>query len=205
MTPEVRAALKAIDLQFDAVRAMPAPVPAGERHRLGITDVYAGGYIRVAGQLFRVIERSRYREKHSSWFELELLGLSTGETLYLEWEVDDEVQVSLNGPPLSLPAIGHSADEIEEMSDAEDGEIEYAGRTYLYDDDYGARYLRGDPAAGAGEGESVYFYDFETRDERYCLCVEEWGDQDSGYEYQVYVSEYIDPHSIEVLVSGDAP
>ena len=39
MTPEVRSALRSIDKQFDAVRAMPTPIPSSERHRVGIDDV----------------------------------------------------------------------------------------------------------------------------------------------------------------------
>jgi hypothetical protein len=199
MTPELRAALHAIDRQFDAIRAMPTPIAATDRHRVGLTEVKAGGYIRLAGETYRVVERSRYDEKKSSWYELELFGLTSGEIQYIDWEQDDSVEVSLNGPPITLGAIGHSADEIEEMSDADEGEIQYAGRTYLYDDDYGAKFLRGEK----GGGENCYFYDFETRDEEYVLTVEEWGDQESGYEYQVFISESVDPHAIEVLVTGD--
>jgi len=198
MNAEVRAALKTIDRQFDAVRAMPKPIPVNERYRSGIEEVKAGGYLRIAGEVHRVVEINLYREKKSGWHELELFGLYTGETLFVEWERDDEIEVSLNGPSMSLREIGHTADQIEEMSDEEEGTIRHGGRTYFYDDDYKAKYFRG----GAGDGEKVYFYDFETQDERYSLSVEEWGDKESGYEYEVFVSEYIEPDSIEVLVTG---
>jgi hypothetical protein len=199
MTPEVRSALKAIDKQFDAVRAMPEPIPKNERYRSGIEDVKKGGYIRVAGEVYCVLEVSVYKEKKSSWYELDLFGLYSGQSLNVEWEKDDEVEVTLNAPALSLRDIGYSADAIEAMSDEEKGTIRYDGRSYHYDDDYKAKFFRG----GDGKGEKVYFYDFETDDERYCLSVEEWGDKESGYEYEVFVGEYIDPESIEVLVVGD--
>lgn len=196
MTPEQRTALRRIDRQFDAVRAMPEPIPLRERYRSGIEDIGVGAYLRCAGQLFRVESISQYREKNESWSELEIFSLTTGESTYMEWEKDDEVEVSLNGPEHSLSDLGVTSDQVEDMSDAEEGEISFEGRTYRYDDDYGATYFR-EPGA---TGEPVYFYDFETRDEKYCLTVEEWGSASEGYEYSAFVSEYIEPETIEVLV-----
>jgi hypothetical protein len=196
VTPEQRTALRRIDRQFDAVRTMPEPIPPRERYQHGIEDVREGGYLRCAGQLYQVVGISEYRERGESWSELEVFSLTSGGTTYLEWEKDDEVEISLNGPELSLSEIGVSADQVEAMSEEEEGRISFDGRSYHYDDDYGATYFRGD----AAEGEKVYFYDFETKDEKYCLTVEEWGDESAGYEYVAFVSEYIEPDAIEVLV-----
>ncbi len=200
MTPEERAALRRIDLQFEAVRAMPRPIPSAERYRHSIEEVAEGGYIRVAGQIHRVVELSHYQQTKSRFHELELLGLTSGEMRYIEWEKDDAVEVCFNQPPISLRELGLSADDIEEMSDEEEGTIGHDGKTYHYDDDYKAVYHR----SGGGEGEPVYMYDFETADERWCLTVEEWGDEEEGYEYEVYISEYLDPNVVEVLVVGPA-
>ena len=57
---------------------------------------------------------------------------------------------------------------------------------------------------GGTEGERVYFYDFETKDEQWGLSVEEWGSKQDGFEYQAYVSEYLPADAVEVLVVGDA-
>ena len=92
MTPEQRSALRRIDRQFDAVRAMPEPIPPRDRYRHGIEDVRQGGYLRCAGQLYQVVTISAYREKAESWSELELFSLTSGGTTYLEWEKDDEVE-----------------------------------------------------------------------------------------------------------------
>ncbi len=196
MTPEQRTALRRIDRQFDALRAMPEPIPPRERYRYGIEDVREGGFLRCAGELYQVVSISEYREKAESWAELEVFSLTSGGTTYLEWEKDDEVEISLNGPELSLSDIGVSADQVEAMSEEEEGRISFGGRSYHYDDDYGATYFRGDDK----EGEKVYFYDFETKDEKYCLTVEEWGDESAGYEYVAFVSEYVEPDAIEVVV-----
>ena len=199
MTPEQSSALRRLDKQFDAIRSMPVPIPRAERYRSSIEQVGARGYIRVVGQLCQVLDVHRYREKKWEWYEIELFNIESGDTLYLEWEKDDELEVSLNQPPITLRDIGATADEIEEMSDEEEGTIRYDGKSYEYEDDYGAVFYRG----GAGEGEPVYVYDFETSDERWCLTVEEWGDERDGYEYEVYVSEYLEPETIEVLVVGE--
>jgi hypothetical protein len=195
VTPEQRAALRRIDRQFDALRAMPAPIPARERYRYGVEDARAGSCLRLRGELCQVLSLSEYREKSGSWWELECFGLESGETLWVEWERDDEVEISVSGPALSLQQIGVSAGQVEEMSDEEEGRISFGGRTYHYDDDYGATYFR-DPSSA---GEPVYFYDFETRDGRHGLTVEEWGDASQGYEYEAFASESMGPDEIEVV------
>ncbi len=206
MKPEQRAALRRLDQQFDAVRAMPEPLPQRERYKHGIEDLEVGAYFRIGGELRQVVSMSEYRDKTSKWHELEVFGVETGETTYVEWEKDDEVEISLNGPELSLSDVGVTADEVEEMSDEDEGTISYGGRKYHYDDDYGATYHRGGGAAGdsGDSGEKVYFYDFETKDEKWCLTVEEWGDESEGYEYSVFVSEYYEPDAVEVLVVAGA-
>ena len=199
MTPEQRSALRRIDRQFDAVRSMPTPIPPRERYRHGIEDVGVGSYLRCGGELYRVESISEYREKGGRWSELECFSVTSGGITWIEWEKDDEVEISVNGPELSLAQIGVTADRVEEMSDEEAGKISFEGRTYHYDD-YEATYLRD----GAGQGEKVYFYDFETKDEKFCLTVEEWGDAASGYEYVAFVSEYVEPDAIEVVVLAAA-
>ncbi len=200
MSPGERAALRRIDLQFEAVRAMPRPIPSAERYRHSIDEVGKGGYIRVAGQIHRVAEVSHYQQKKSRFYELELFGLTTGEKRYIEWEKDDAVEVCFIQPVISLRELGLSADDIEAMSDKEEGTISHNGKTYRYEDDYQALYHRG----GTGDGERVYMYEFETADERWSLTVEEWGDKEGGYEYEVYIGEDLDPDVVEVLVVGSA-
>lgn len=201
MTPEQRAALRRIDRQFDAVRTMPEPIPSRDRYRHGIEDLGVGSYLRCGGQLYQVVSIAEYREKRDSWWELECFSLTSGETRYIEWEKDDEIEISVNGPELSLSDLGVTPDRVEEMSEREEGRITFEGRTYLYDDDYGASYHRD----ASSPGEKVYFYDFETKDEKHCLTVEEWGDESDGYEYVAFASEYVEPDAIEVVaLAGSA-
>ena len=195
MNAEQRAALRQLDRQFDAIRAMPDPIPARERYRHTIEDVVVGAYLRVGREIHRIESANLYREKGSQWTELELLGLESGETVWVEWEKDDEVEVSVSGRELSLSDLGVSSDQVEEMSEAESGRISFEGKSFHYDDDYGAQFHRD----GGDASEPVYFYDFETPDERFCLSVEEWGSAADGYEYVAFVSEYIEPDTIEIV------
>jgi hypothetical protein len=200
LTPEQRTALRRIDRQFDAVRTMPEPIPVRERYRLGIEDLTVGSHLRCGGQLYHVVAIGQYKEKSEAWPELECFSLTSGETTYIEWEKDDEIEISVNGPELSLSDIGVTADQVEAMSEEEEGKITFEGRTFHYDDDYGATYHRD----ADSPGDKVYFYDFETKDEKFCLTVEEWGDANEGYEYVAFVSEYVEPDAIEVVSLGGA-
>ena len=200
MNAEDQARLRSLDRQFEAVRRLVDPIPPRERYRARIESLRAGGFLRVRGKTFCVQIVHEYREKRSKWFELELFCIDDGATVMLEWEKDDEVELSLSGPRIDLRALRVTPDEVEAMSEAEEGRIRFEGRTYHYDDDYKATFHRD----GAGDGERVYFYDFETSDERYCLSVEEWGSAEDGYEYEAYVSEYLEEDALEILRLGAA-
>ena len=195
---DLRRLQRQLDRQFDAVRSMPPPIEASARYRHGIEDLKPGGYFRLRGIVYNVEAVSEYREKKERWYELECLSIQRGETVYFEWERDDEVEISLNGAQISLVDLDVTPDQVEEMSNRERGSIEYRSQTFHYDDDYGATYHRD----GQTDSEKVYFYDFETQDEKWCLSVEEWGSEQDGYEYQAYVSESVSADEVEVLVVG---
>lgn len=198
---EEREAQIRIDLQFDSIRRMPTPILRAERYRHGIETVVVGGFLKTGGQTYEVRDLSHYSEKSGSkWYELEMFCIDNGKTVFLEWERDDELEIALNMQPVSMKLVGITPDGVEEMADEESGEIAFLGKKFHYDDDYGATYHR----SGRGEGEKVHFYDFETSDEKFCLTVEEWGTDEDGYDYDVYVSEYLTSASIEVLVLGAA-
>lgn len=195
---DIRRLQRQLDRQFAAVRAMPPPIPRSDRYRHGVEELRKGAYFRIRNVVYRVEAVSEYREKKETWQELECLAIQTGETVFIEWERDDEVEVSLNGPELSLRDLGVDAARVESISDEERGSIRYAGKTFHYDDDYAATYHR----EGAVEGQKVYFYDFETEDEKWGLAVEEWGNEPDGFEYQAFMCEYLSDDDIEVLVAG---
>ncbi len=196
MTPEERAALRRIDRQFDAIRSMPRPIPASERHRHRLEEVKRGGYLRVAGQIHRVADRSPSRGGRSRGHTLELFGLETGDTTWLDWQRDGGIAVRWTARKLELRDLGVSAADVVAMSDAERGSIALEGRRYRYVGDYALR-------SGSGEGEgdgNPYCYAFETQDGRFGLSIEERGDAAQGYAYEARLSERLDPEAVEVLV-----
>lgn len=197
--------LRQLDQQFAALRQMPKPIPVQERHRYsveqGISAVSAGEFLKIGDALYRVSDENHYAEGRDRWHELVLYCIQTGETTYLEWEKDDVVELDLTIRAVSLKELGVRADTIEEMSEEEEGEIRFDGRTFLYEDDYRAYFSRG----ASSDREEVYVYEFEAADGALRLTVEEWGDDKSGYDYEAFISRPLEHHEVEfiALASSD--
>lgn len=193
--------------QFASVRKMTGVIPEKERFNYSIKDIKAGGYFRISGKVYLVEEISSYREfdenftkkRDYSWNELKLFCINTGETINVEWEEDDVLEVSLTTVKLKFKDIRDDEngeideDDLDQISKEEDS-LFYGKKEFSYDDDYAAKFYRGDDK----EGDKVYFYDFEAKDGT-CLTIEEWGDDESGYKYEIYLSSMVDPADIEVL------
>jgi hypothetical protein len=199
---------RSIDEQFAATRQLSATIPLKDRYRFTIKDLTEGGFCRFEGLTYIVKEASRYEEKVKgkvkwTWYEYKLFCLETGETVYIEWEEDDRIEVFVTTGEYKLTdvfsAIGVpiSADDIEAISEKGKGAILLKGTTFAYDDDCAAVYFRNSTA----EGEKVYLYDFESK-EGICLTVEEWGSASEGYEYLVYLSKKLNPDEIEIIYTG---
>ncbi len=203
-----------LDSQFSAIRQLDPGdlIPENERYRKTIKDVTLGGFIRFGGMTYLVIEVGTYSETDDShkkktgdvWTELKLFCLETGEHLNLEWEEDDEVEVSVTTGFLKFSQLrddeGGSVDEddLDALVDEEDS-LFLDGTEFEYDDDYASVYLRG----GGTKEDPVYMYDFVSSDGTE-LTIEEWV-IDPGkekFEYQVFLSKQIDPNSIEILTTG---
>ncbi|MFQ5796084.1 MAG: DUF4178 domain-containing protein [Candidatus Bipolaricaulia bacterium] len=202
-----------LDTQFAAIRSLnPSRLIAeGERYRYTIERVQTGGFIRFNGKTHRIEAVGRYQEADESfehttdneWFELRLFCLETGETVYLEWEKDDEVEISITTDTLKFSELrddeGESIDDddLDQIADEKE-DIVYRGQTFSYEDDYAATYYGDDDK----EGERAYFYDFVARDKT--LTIEEWvvDLERDKYDYRIYLSENIDPDAIEVLAVG---
>ena len=188
------------DRRFAAVRAMPVPIPPGERFRVGIDRVGVGGYIRFEGNTFAVQRINTYERQGAQWPELELYCLEDGSTRYLEWEREDEISVYLSREKLDFGTVGiRSAEHLRKMADAQDGSLRHAGETFRYHEDSQVGFRRD----GTGEPTPFRQYLFASRQKGRFLCVEEWGNHRDGFEHNVILSEYLDPSSIEVLAKGD--
>lgn len=189
-------------------------VPPDERFRHDVTTLGAGSVFRLGGRTFLVLETGMYREtddafrKTLDWtgHEVKAVCLETGVFHYLEWEADDGIAVSLttaevryadlrydDGEPLA-----RDSDDLDEI--AEKGwEVVCRGRTYDYEDDFAARYVR-----GGGGGENVYFYAFEACDGEQ-LTIEVWTSRDGRETFQAFLSQRVAPDDIEVVAVAGTP
>lgn len=189
------------DEQFAAIRKMPEPIPEDQRFEHSIEEVGPGGYIRVEGRSYRCESVNAYEREGFRWLELVLFCMNDGETTYLEWEKEDEVSVFVTRKKLSFEEAGlGSKEKLWEISDNESGDTRAQGRTFHYREDSAVTFFRD----AKGEGTPFHQYQFAESGERAYVSVEEWGDEENGYEHSIALSEKLDPRSIETLVTGAA-
>lgn len=198
LKPSERARLRQ---QFAAIRQMPAPIPARERYRYSIEQVGIGGYVRFEDRTYRVTGTNAYERKGFRWPELILYRLEDGSKQYLEWEKEDEVSVYVSREKLSFEQVGlKDKERLWRMSEAGKGSLEYAGTSYHYHEDSRVKFFRD----GSGSGRPFHQYLFANHDRSAFLGIEEWGSEASGFEHNVILSGFLDPHAIEILVTGGA-
>ena len=198
--------------QFDSIRHLSPEnlILKKDRWNHTIKDIKQSGFLCYDGRTYLVKEVGSYQEfdekyiKGSGrpWFELKLFCIDTGAIVNLEWEEDDEIEVSMTLRELRFSDLrddeGKSIDEDDLDQTAEDKEgIFFDGKEFEYKDDYPAKYYRNGVMEG---GDKVYMYEFESLDGT-CLTIEEW--QSGGKEeYKIYLSSQIDVNNIEILSLG---
>ena len=200
------------DKQFSAVRSMPTPIPTRDRYKYSLEDLELGGFVRYMDRVWKVEEKSRYEEiddrtlqlTGNIWFELKLFCLETGQHLNIEWEKDDEIEVSVT---IDRPEIRFrdfrddeggevDSDDLDQIA-KDDDSIFYEGREYEYDDDYKAVFSRSSDSTS----DEVYFYDFEASNGT-CLTIEEWNGGKKDSDYDIWLSIQAKPDDFTVLVTG---
>ncbi len=189
--------IRCYDEQFAAIRAMRKPVAPAQRFEYSIENVEADGYIRFERKSYRVQSIFTYEREGYRWPELTLYCLNDGATQYLEWEKEDEVSVYVSREKLTFGQVGiNNKEHLWEISEKESGRVRYGGRTFEYHEDSAVSYIRDE------KSEPFHQYLFAADANEAYISVEEWGDDDDGYEHNVVLSEKIDPRSIEVLLAG---
>ena len=183
--------------QFAAIRQMPRP----ERFKHSIEDVKAGGYIRFEGKSYQGKGLNDYERQGYRWPELAIYCLNNGETSYLEWEKEDEVTVFVSREKLDFVKVGlKNKENLCKISDDESGEAKYGHHTFSYHEDSAVMFFRDQ----GEEGTRFHQYLFASSDRKAFIAIEEWGDDDEGYEHNVILSEHVDPKAIDVLSVGGA-
>ena len=190
-----------------AIRGLIPPVQAGGE----INIVEQGGYIDINEITYKVISATRYldvkwsnfkKRKNAYWVtELQLLGLLSGEKTFIEWEVDDELEVSQTLSQVNLRDVSYAGRPIKradivDISEEEEGEVKCNGKSFHYseDDTWAALYYR----SQSSEPLQVRMYEFEASDGEY-LTIELWENEDSKPEREAFISKSLNPRSITVL------
>jgi hypothetical protein len=199
--------------RFDAVRGLSMP-SAGSRPKADITSVKKGGYIEFGGNSFQVVKVNRYLEvkwknfsklKKEYWVtELQLFNLLTGGSSAIEWEIDDELEVSVTTQRVSLLDItfkgGHlKYADLELIADEEEGVVSVAGTTFHYeeDDTWAALFYGGD----SDDHSQVRMMEFSDRGKK-GLTVELWEEEACKPAKEAFLSEAINPSTVTVLQAG---
>lgn len=198
LEPELR---RRYDEQFAAIRKLSDPIPAEKRFERTIEGVGPGGFIRFENKSYRVESANGYEREGYRWPELVLYCLQDGSTTYLEWEKEDEVSVFVTRRKLTFADAGlQSKERLWEISENESGQARWQGRVFEYHEDSPVRFFRD----GEGEGTPFHQYLFAADGQKSFIAVEEWGDDEEGYEHNLALSEYLSPAAIEVLATGAA-
>jgi hypothetical protein len=201
---------KSFDQRFSLIRTL-APdkvLSPEEQTRLTIMDAGAGDCFTCLGHTYFIQEVNKYQEasgdysKLKDYFvtELTCLCLETGAVGHFEWEIDDELEVSITLNQAKFNRLtddeGQPIDEddLDQIVEDEDS-IVYAGETFEYDDDWAAVYRRND------KEERVYMYEFVNDLSSMSLTIEEWQDEDKE-EYRIYLSKPVDPAELTLISRG---
>jgi hypothetical protein len=186
--------------QFKILRQLKNVIPENERHNFSITDIKIGGFLRIKfygkDSLFYVEDIYTYKYKKEKWYELKLFNVLTGETSFLEYEIDDTIEYYFTEKSLKKREWPASLSEIQDMAEEEDGSIYFNGVEYWYEDDYKAKFTR----ASSDKEEKVYIYEFEPdNEEDGGISFELWDDGDG----EAFFYKKLDPTIIEVVSTGN--
>jgi hypothetical protein len=196
--------------QFQAIRGLSPE--AGQRQcKQDIRQVKKGGYLEIKGDTYLVSEAFRYLEvkwssfkkkKNEYWVtELQLLNVLTGEKTFIEWEFDDELEVSQTVSEVQLKDLTENGQPLtrkilDDIAEEETGIIKYKGKSFHYieDDTWAALFYRN----ATDEPLQVRMYEFKG-DDGTGLTLELWEEEDSKPEREAFISRELSASAIKVL------
>jgi len=196
--------------QFQAVRGL-SPEASQRQCKQDIRQIKKGGYIEIKGNTYLVSEVFRYLEvkwssfkkkKSEYWVtELQLLNILTGEKTFIEWEFDDELEVSQTLSEVQLKDLTENGkpltrNMLDEIAEEESGVIKHKGKNFHYveDDTWAALFYRNT----TDEPLQVRLYEFKS-DDGECLTLELWEEEDSKPEREAFISQELAASAINVL------
>lgn len=207
--------MKDLSKRLTAIRGLN-PLPNQERHTLDITAIKQGGYLELDKQTWKVsniflyldVKWSNFQPRKKDYWvtELELYSLNTGKTLYVEWEIDDELEICQTDALVKMRDIefeGKSLrrSDLDYIADEEEGEVTHNGVRYEYseDDTWAGLFIK---VHDSKEGIPMRAYEFESKDGKF-LTIEAWHeDGDERPDREAFLSHQIDSQTIGVLQIG---
>lgn len=198
--------------RLTAIRGLN-PAPVTERKTLDIRNLKKGGYVDWNDQTWLVQNVYLYldvkwkdfsKRKKDYWVtELELYSLNTGKVHFVEWEYDDELEVSQTDSIVQLRDIQYDGRSIkhrdlEGIAEEEEGEVIVNGTKYFYveDDTWAGLFMK---AGGSKEGTPMRAYEFASQKDTY-LTIETWHEEDDDRpEREAFVSHEIKANLFDVL------
>lgn len=196
--------------KLDAIRQLDSNklIPVNERwgNVENFTSCVTGGFLRIEGKVYQIIETGKYYE--SDWdkpedkldddvavTEYKLFCIKTGEVIHIEWEEDDDIEVYFTIKKYKLKETGLDA---ETLDDAD--EVTLDGKTYEYEDEDSEAYVYKKDDESESIGDGVRMYAFEAHDGTFLTIEEWWGSRKS--EFEVFTSKQINFEDIEILSTG---
>lgn len=198
--------------RLTAIRGLN-PAPVVERKSFDIRNLKKGGYVDWDSQTWLVKNVYLYldvkwkdfsKRKKDYWVtELELYSLNNGHVRFVEWEFDDELEVSQTDSIIALRDIQYDGRSIkhrdlEEIADEEEGEVIVDGTTYFYveDDTWAGLFMK---EKGSKEGTPMRAYEFSSQQDTY-LTIETWHEEDDERpEREAFISHEVKSSVFEVL------
>ena len=201
---------KSFDQRFFLIRTLDRDrlVSESEQTDLTIMDTEKGSFFSLFEDTYYVKEKNQYQEMSEDFSrsldytvtELTCLCMETGHIGHIEWEYDDELEVSITLDQTNFKRLtddeGQPIDEDDLGQIVEDEDtIVYAGETFHYDDDWAAVYTR------EGKEERVYLYEFINEPGTLTITIEEWTG-DGKDEYKIYIAKKVIPGEVTILSRG---
>lgn len=197
----------------EVISTMRNLIPKDERSAYSIKNLQKGSFLSIGRKSYLVESVGTYTEvkwknfaaKKSQYVvtELELFCVTTGETIYIEWEEDDTVEAYITTSVLSIRDVkldGSSVkrSDVEYIANEEEGVLSVSGKgSFWYDDDssYAALYN-----SEKYTDIPVRMYEFSGEHDDQ-LTVEFWYEEegDSKPEREAYISKELNLRTLEVL------
>ena len=131
-----------------------------------------------------IISKHIYRQDDYAWYELE--GDSGDRKVWIEYEQDDELEISVTLKKMHLRDIGINSTDLEKIKDEEEGSILYEGNKFFYEDSDHALFCRDGDYDNA---EEFFFWDFETDAGDKYISIEKWSENKTEVTYSVPIKQ----------------